>query len=69
MDDGIPPMSAYYDVPIKLTDVNDKQTSIDIEPKQIPEERYAGTFTVIQANCNALPLYLPLLSWLFLTLY
>ncbi|KAL4238399.1 hypothetical protein ACF0H5_003108 [Mactra antiquata] len=41
-DDGNPPMSAVYDVPIYLSDVNDKQTSVVMEPARIPENVEPG---------------------------
>ena len=52
MDDGIPPMSAYYDIPVVLTNVNDRQTSVEIEPKLIPEEIEPGNYAFNNSQCR-----------------
>ena len=35
-------MSGYYDVPITLLDVNDRQTAVQVQPDKIPEQVPAG---------------------------
>ncbi|WAR18645.1 FAT4-like protein [Mya arenaria] len=42
VDDGTPPKSAYYEVNIYLSDVNDKQTAVSTKPAWIPEEISPG---------------------------
>ncbi|KAH3712077.1 hypothetical protein DPMN_071756 [Dreissena polymorpha] len=42
-DGGTPPLSAYFDVHIYLTDANDMQTGVTVSPEEIPEEVTPGT--------------------------
>ena len=41
-DDGEPPESAYFDLKVQLTDVNDKPTGITLEPAGIKENTPPG---------------------------
>ncbi|XP_041351068.1 protocadherin Fat 4-like [Gigantopelta aegis] len=41
-DNGVPPLMAVFDVPIKLHDVNEKPWGITLKPENIPEEVDAG---------------------------
>lgn len=43
-DSGTPPMSAYFDVRIHLTDANDMQTGVTVSPEEIPEEMPPGDY-------------------------
>jgi hypothetical protein len=43
-DNGTPPMSALFEVPVYLTDVNDRQTAVVIVPDKLPENVPPGKF-------------------------
>jgi len=49
-DSGVPPLSAYFDVAIHLTDVNDKQTDVTTEPAFILEEMAPGLYACVKIH-------------------